>query len=126
MSQQTIKRKLIEKLRRRQEDNRELVYLMEQIEPDVNEYIGVTYPHERSFDELAEAENRWMEEFIENLERAHIPNTYNAVFYNHPVDEEIAFTREIKAETLIDARKEAFKIAQETGTFYDVKEPEEE
>ena len=40
MSQQTIKRKLIEKLRRRQEDNRELVYLMEQIEPDVNVYIG--------------------------------------------------------------------------------------
>lgn len=34
MSQQTIKRKLIEKLRRRQEDNRELVYLMEQIEPE--------------------------------------------------------------------------------------------
>lgn len=53
-------------------------------------------------------------------------HTYNAVFYNSPIDEEIAFTREIKAETLADARKEAFKIAQETGTFYDVKEPEEE
>lgn len=126
MSQQTIKRKLIEQLRIRQENNRQLVYLMEQVEPDVNEYIGVLYPHERSFDELAEAENRWMDEFIENLERAHIPNTYNAVFYNHPVDEEVAFTREIKAETLIDAKAEARKIAQETGTFYDVKEPEEE
>lgn len=126
MSQQTIKRKLIEQLRIRQENNRQLVYLMEQIEPDVNEYIGVTYPHERSFDELAYAENSWMKEFIENLERAHIPNTYNAVFYSHPVDEEVAFTREIKAETLIDAKAEARKIAQETGTFYDVKEPEEE
>ena len=126
MSQQTIQRKLIEQLRIRQENNRQLVYLMEQIEPDVNDYIGVTYPHERSFDELAYAENSWMDEFIENLERAYIPNTYNAVFYTSSIDEEIAFTREIKAETLADARKEAFKIAQETGTFYDVKEPEEE
>lgn len=126
MSQQTIKRKLIEKLRIRQENNRQLVYLMEQIEPNVNVYIGDSYPHERSFDELAYVENNWIDEFIENLERAHIPNTYNAVFYSHPVDEEVAFTRGIKAETLIDAKAEARKIAQETGTFYDVKEPEEE
>lgn len=126
MSQQTIKRKLIEQLRIRQENNRQLVYLMEQLEPDVNDYIGVTYPHERSFDELAYAENSWMDEFIENLERAHITNTYNAVFYKSIVDDKVAFTREIKAETLADARKEAFKISQETGTFYDVKEPEEE
>lgn len=34
MSQQTIKRKLIEKLRIRQENNRQLVYLMEQLEPE--------------------------------------------------------------------------------------------
>ena len=34
MSQQTIKRKLIEKLRIRQENNRQLVYLMEQVEPE--------------------------------------------------------------------------------------------
>lgn len=53
MSQQTIKRKLIEQLRIRQENNRQLVYL-------------------------------------------------------------------------IDAKAEVRKIAQETGTFYDVKEPEEE
>lgn len=122
MSQQTIKRKLIEQLRIRQENNRQLVYLMEQIEPDVNDYIGVTYPHERSFDELAYAENSWMDEFIENLERAHITNTYNAVFYKSIVDDKVAFTREIKAETLADARKEAFKISQETGTFYNVEE----
>lgn len=126
MSQQTIKKKLMEQLRIRQENNRQLVYLMEQIEPDVNAYIGDSYPHERSFDELAYAENNWMEEFIENLERAHILNTYNAVFYSSPIDEEVVFTREIKAETLIDAKAEARKIAQETGTFYDVKEPEEE
>lgn len=126
MSQQTIKRKLIEQLRIRQENNRQLVYLMEQLEPDVNDYIGVTYPHERSFDELAYAENSWMDEFIENLERAHITNTYNAVFYKSIVDDKVAFTREIKAETLADARKEAFKISQETGTFYNIKESEEE
>ena len=34
MSQETIKRKLIEKLRIRQENNRQLVYLMEQLEPE--------------------------------------------------------------------------------------------
>lgn len=34
MSQETIKRKLIEKLRIRQENNRQLVYLIEQLEPE--------------------------------------------------------------------------------------------
>lgn len=126
MSQQTIKKKLIEQLRIRQENNRQLVYLMEQIEPDVNAYIGDSYPHERSFDELAYAENEWMEEFIHNLERAHVLNTYNMAFYRSPINGEVAFTREIKAETVIDAKAEAIKIAQETGTFYDVKKPEEE
>lgn len=127
MSQETIKRKLIEQLRIRQENNRQLTYLMEQIEPDVNEYIGDSYPHERSFDELAYAENEWMEEFIENLERAHVLNTYHASFFNDPpILGEIEFTREIKAENLAEAKQKAFKIALETGTLYEMKESEEE
>lgn len=126
MTQEEIKRKLIEQLRIRQENNRQLVYLMDQLEPDVNDYIGVSYPHERSFDELAYAENNWMEEFIENLERTRVLKNYIGLFYNSPTDEEIAFTREIKAWALIEASKEAYRIAKETGTFYGVKESKEE
>ena len=125
MSQQTIKRKLIENFRKKQEINREQIYLVELLD-NSNDYLCDSFPYERSLEDQINAENNWCEKVIENLERAHIPTTYTAVFYNHPVDEEVAFTREIKAETLIDAKAEARKIAQETGTFYDVKEPEEE
>ena len=125
MSQQTIKRKLIETFRKKQETNRELIYLAELLD-NSNDYLCDSFPYERSLEDQVNADNNWSEKVIENLERAHIPNTYNAVFYNSPIDEEVAFTREIKAETLIDAKAEARKIAQETGTFCDVKEPEEE
>ena len=125
MSQQTIKRKLIETFRKKQENDRELIYLVELLD-NSNDYLCDSFPYERSLEDQVNADNNWSEKVIENLERAHILNTYNAVFYTSSIDEEIAFTREIKVESLAEARKEAFKIAQETGTFYDVKEPEEE
>lgn len=126
MTQEEIKRKLADKLRKRKEDNLELVCLTDQIEPHVNKYLGDSFPHEYSFDELLYSENNWIDELIENLERVQVLKKYIGLFYNSPTDEEIAFTREIKAWALIEASKEAYKIAKETGTYYGVKESKEE